>query len=390
MHPRQGMHSSLLTTSLTPALPHRVHLFLAASGPLPVEALKHPIDMRFMVLASDYDGTLAREGRVTDKTLEALGRLRASGRKLVLVTGRHLQDLKEVFPESDLCDRVVAENGGLLYRPASREEKVLAEPPNPRFVNLLQQRGIPFALGRSIVSTWRPHDGEVLRAIQDLGLDLQVIFNKGSVMVLPSTVNKATGLQAALDELGLSPHNVVAVGDAENDHSFLRIAECAVAVADALPALKERADVVLTARNGEGVVDLINRLIADDLVQFQDKPPVHVKTIRSTRDRRRHVRLYAEGDISPGRSFYFRGPESKLNLRAQNLKTFLQLAEGVDDATWIYHLRRGDYSDWFRSMIKDDELADYTASMEQDEAVSPQESRRRIKAAVERRYTAPA
>ena len=48
-----------------------------------------------------------------------------------------------------------------------------------------------------------------------------MIFNKGAVMILPSGVNKATGLAAALEELGLSPHNVVGVGDAENDHAFL-------------------------------------------------------------------------------------------------------------------------------------------------------------------------
>ena len=63
----------------------------------------------------------------------------------------------------------------------------------------------------------------MLEAIRDLGLELQVIFNKGAVMVLPSGVNKATGLDAALDELGLSPHNVVGVGDAENDHAFLAL-----------------------------------------------------------------------------------------------------------------------------------------------------------------------
>ncbi len=227
--------------------------------------------MRFLVLAADYDGTLACDGKVDDKTLDALGRLRASGRKLVLVTGRHLPDLQSVFPKLELFDRVVAENGGLLYRPATREEKPLAEAPDPRFISLLRERDVPVTVGRVIVATWQPHDAEVLSAIRDLGLDLQVIFNKGAVMVLPSGVNKATGLRAALEELGISLHNVVSVGDAENDHSFLRISECAVAVANALPALKERADVVLDAPRGAGVTELIDRLLADDLMQYEPK-----------------------------------------------------------------------------------------------------------------------
>ena len=48
----------------------------------------------------------------------------------------------------------------------------------------------------------------------------------------------------------------------------------------------------------------------------------------------------------------FGGPEGKLNLRAQNLQMFLQLAEGVDEETWMHHLRQGDYSRWFRATSK--------------------------------------
>jgi hypothetical protein len=117
---------------------------------------------------------------------------------------------------------------------------------------------------------------------------------------------------------------------------------------------------------------------------------VPVKAPRSTRERLRHVRQYAEGELSPDQSFYFRGRESKLNLRAQNLKTFLQLAEGVDDETWMFHLRNGDYSTWFETIVKDNELKRQAAEIESDQNISAQESRERIKQAVEARYTAPA
>jgi hypothetical protein len=221
--------------------------------------------MHFLLLAADYDGTLACDGKVDDKTLDALARLKASGRKLVLVTGRHLPDLEQIFPQLELFDRVVAENGALLYQSATGQEKLLAEAAEPRLISLLKQKGIPISVGRVIIATWQPYDTAVLSAIRELGLELQLIFNKGAVMVLPSGVNKATGLRAALDELGISLHNVVAVGDAENDHAFLRISECAVAVANALPSLKEHADVVMDAPRGAGVTELIERLLADDL-----------------------------------------------------------------------------------------------------------------------------
>src|SRR5262249_47740769 len=157
-----------------------------------------------------YDGTLAEDGRVSRETVAALDRIRASGRQLILVTGRKLDDLLEIFCETRLFHRVVAENGAVLYRPTAAEERLLAEPPPERFVAELRQRGVsPLSVGRAIVATWQPHETTVLEVIRDLGLELHVIFNKGAVMVLPSGVNKATGLAAALDELRLSPGNVV-------------------------------------------------------------------------------------------------------------------------------------------------------------------------------------
>jgi hydroxymethylpyrimidine pyrophosphatase-like HAD family hydrolase/energy-coupling factor transporter ATP-binding protein EcfA2 len=571
--------------------------------------------MHFLVLAADYDGTLASDGKVDDSTLHALHKLRASGRKLILVTGRHLPDLCNIFPHLELFDRVIVENGGLLYHPQTREQKLLAEPPDEQFLSLLQKRGVPFSAGRTIVATWKPHEEEVLEAIRDLGLELHVIFNKGAAMVLPSGVNKGTGLAAALQQLQISPHNVVGVGDAENDHAFLKVCECSVAVANALPALKERADVVLSKPRGSGVTELCEQLIARDLADYDsklkrhslrlgeqvdapgepvllnprgasvlvagrsgsgkstavsgmleqlmekeyqfciidpegdydafadalsfgspkeapdaksilralehpdqnvlvnllgvaldDRPaflasllphlqqlrnrtgrphwliideahhllpppwspieaimprvlentilitvhPEHVarpalemveavlgigdsvrtvfhsfaevlqlrtpeyggrnpepgeglawfpksqqaplllKTVRSSRERLRHLRQYAEGELSPQQSFFFRGPESKLNLRAQNLRSFLQLAEGVDDETWMFHLRRGDFSLWFKTIIKDEELAREAAQIERDQNASPQRSREQIREAVDSRYTASA
>jgi HAD superfamily hydrolase (TIGR01484 family) len=186
--------------------------------------------MRYHALACDYDGTVAWDSEVHADTIKALEDVKKSGRKLILATGRELDDLMLVFPRLDLFDRVVAENGALLYRPATKEEKVLAEAPPAEFVERLIVRGVErVSVGRVIVATWTPHEAAVVEVIKDMGLELQIIFNKGAVMVLPSGVNKASGLSAALAELGLSAHNVVGVGDAENDHAFLGLWMFAVA-----------------------------------------------------------------------------------------------------------------------------------------------------------------
>src|SRR6266550_6258698 len=251
--------------------------------------------MRYLALACDYDGTLARHGHVDEPTLAALERLLASGRKLILVTGRELPELLSIFPQINLFERVVAENGALLYRPASREEKTLAEPPPEKFVHALRERGVaPMSVGRVIVATWHPHETVILETIRDLGLELQVIFNKDAVMVLPAGVNKATGLAAALKEIELSPHNTVGVGDAENDHAFLRLCECSAAVDNALPAVKETADVVTRGGHGAGVAELIDELLADDLGEREPRLARH-HILLGTREDNTEVRVIPYG-----------------------------------------------------------------------------------------------
>ena len=230
--------------------------------------------MRYLALAADYDGTLASQGAVAPETLEALRRLAATGRKLILVTGRRIDDLIRVFPEVAIFDRVVAENGPLLYRPRSRETRVLSEPPPAAFVEELRRRGVePLTVGQVFVATEQPNDRIVLEVIHKLALDLQVILNKGAVMVLPASVNKATGLHAALDELALSPPTLVGIGDAENDEAFLAMCGCGVAVANALDSLKARARHVTAGQDGAGVREIIDALISKDLQSLETITP---------------------------------------------------------------------------------------------------------------------
>ena len=207
--------------------------------------------MRYLALCCDYDGTLATHGEAAARHGRSAGAARsprAAG--CVMVTGprarrpaarvpaarpvrvRRRRERRPALPPGDAR----GEDARRARRPRSSSRRC-------------SERGVdPMSVGRVIVATWEPHETVVLEAIRELGLELQVIFNKGAVMVLPAGVNKATGLARALEQLGLSPHNVVGVGDAENDHAFLRSCECAVAVANALPTLKEAADIVTARR----------------------------------------------------------------------------------------------------------------------------------------------
>ena len=223
--------------------------------------------MKFLCLATDYDGTLAQHGDVEDSTVNALKELRETGRKLVLVTGRELHDLRKVCHFTDIFDRIVAENGALLHNPVDESSQVLAPEPPKEFVQRLRACGVcPLSIGLGIVATQEIYSGVVLELIHDMKLPLQAIPNKGALMILPTNVDKATGLRVALSELRLQPKEVVGVGDAENDSVFLAICGYSVAVSNAIPALKKQAHLVTQARNGAGVEELIHKLLANEFV----------------------------------------------------------------------------------------------------------------------------
>jgi hydroxymethylpyrimidine pyrophosphatase-like HAD family hydrolase/GTPase SAR1 family protein len=570
-------------------------------------------------LAVDYDGTIADHGQVAPATFAALARVRESGRKVLLVTGRMLPDLRHVCPEvDDTFDAVVAENGAMLYVPSRREITGLGDGPEQALVAALRRREIPFDLGSAIVATDEIYAEAALAAIRETGVERTLVFNKGALMLLPGGVTKGTGLLAALAMMELSPHNAVAIGDAENDHAFLSVAECAVAVADAIPALRERADYVTRGGAGVGVVEFIDEHVLRDLIQIvprlgrhaltvgrtaegapvqvaahttrllvvgpsgsgkstltgvlverllqtqrsvclidpegdyqtlgeldrvvvlggkadktvpapdelqqllrkpghglvlnlsamsraekvaygtqalaavasvrssnglphwlvideahhlfpadgsaaaevlpagnesvclitlgpRDLAPVARQTVnavaatdlesfrdalatlredgvamenvpsvpagplargqavmawlgrlpRATRFEvakrtvlhRRHIKKYAEGELPPDRSFYFRGADDALKLRAANLTRFCELADGVDERTWRHHLGRGDYSRWLREHIKDTELADEVQQVEAMAARPASETRPAVLDAIRRRYT---
>jgi hypothetical protein len=231
--------------------------------------------MYFSALAADYDGTIAHDGVVDDATYAALKGLKDSGRRLLLVTGREMHDLEQAFPHYGIFDLIVAENGALIYDPATRRERLIASPPPARFIETLREKGVrPLTYGRVIVATRQPYENIVLETIRDLGLELQIILNKGAVMVLPAGINKAAGFLAALHDLALSPQNVVGVGDAENDTAFLEACGCSAAVANALPALKETCDIVLEGARGVGVAELAALMRHDEtrLITRRSRP----------------------------------------------------------------------------------------------------------------------
>lgn len=221
---------------------------------------------RFSVLASDFDGTLATDAWVPLETLAAVAAFRERGGLFVLITGRRVEELLEVFPETlQVADRIVAENGGVLLDPARPPAVTLAAGlPDTIKDDLLAAGVTDFELGEVLVSASRDDEIAVRRAAHHLESrwPCQVVPNKDRVMLLPANVDKGTGLAAAASSLGVSPKDVLAIGDGENDVALLRAAGLGVAVADAVPALQAHADLLTRGQASAGVREAIECLLS--------------------------------------------------------------------------------------------------------------------------------
>jgi phosphoglycolate phosphatase-like HAD superfamily hydrolase len=226
--------------------------------------------MIFKALACDYDGTLATNDQIGETTLAALERARQAGVQLILVTGRTFFELIRVCERLDLFDAVVAENGGVLYFPTTGVMRDLGPPPPPRLLAELDRRGVPFQMGRVVVGTSRAQEPLVREAVASLGVGMEVVYNRAAVMLLPPGVSKGPAVEQTIRALGLSFHDVLALGDAENDLDFFNACGWTACPGNAVTELKDRADWVFPGDDGVAIAAAITGPVLGGLLPVAD------------------------------------------------------------------------------------------------------------------------
>jgi len=214
--------------------------------------------MKFAVLALDYDGTVARDSVLHPDVRAAIAEARARGIVVIIATGRILSDLQIAVGDLNFVDAVVAENGAVLsFR--NGQTRIVGHIPPKVFLEELRRRGVAFKSGQCVVEADASVAPAILATIRELQLPLVILFNRGRLMVLPQAISKGTGLREALNILRLSPHNAIAIGDAENDHDLLAECELAVAVGWGSKMLQAEADEVVHGDGPSAVAAYIRR-----------------------------------------------------------------------------------------------------------------------------------
>jgi hydroxymethylpyrimidine pyrophosphatase-like HAD family hydrolase len=216
--------------------------------------------MRLAALALDYDGTIAQGDTVDVSVRDAIAAARDAGVIVLLVTGRILSELRRVAGDLHFVDGVVAENGAIIHFPANDYTTIVAPPLPPGFHAELTRRGIPAQAGQCLVDLDARDAPRALEVIRSLELPIVLVFNRGRVMAMPQGISKATGLQTMLTTLRLSPRNTVAIGDAENDHELLRLAEVGYAVEWGAASLRAAADLIVNGGGPAAVAPVLRAL----------------------------------------------------------------------------------------------------------------------------------
>jgi hydroxymethylpyrimidine pyrophosphatase-like HAD family hydrolase len=214
------------------------------------------------VLAFDFDGTLAEKGVVPPALQSALERLHTSRHALFLVTGRRFGDA-DLGSFEDSFTGIVWENGAVLQHTATDEAYLPFGHVDPHLVEALEQAGVPLQRGRAIITTDMRYDKTVWQVLRQWGGGAVVVHDRGTVGILPPGAAKGAGLERLLHLCGFSPRNVVSFGNGESDLSLLQLGEIGVAVADAVPRLKEAADLVTDEPGPAGVLDTLQRYWLD-------------------------------------------------------------------------------------------------------------------------------
>jgi hydroxymethylpyrimidine pyrophosphatase-like HAD family hydrolase/CheY-like chemotaxis protein len=227
------------------------------------------------ILACDLDGTLAKDGVVAPETWSLLHQAKISGLTLILATGRVIDSFIDNGPFAEFFEAIVAEDGAVVFFPRKNIVKLPFGRLSSMVVQRLEEMKIPLERGMSIVATRVPHDEAIMKVLQDINVGVTIEYNNGAVMLLPPGATKGTGLSYALQDLGYSPRNLVACGDAENDCSLLELAELAVAVPNAIPKIKALADVVLPQDPedaGTGINMLLRQLLTRRGPEHRQRP----------------------------------------------------------------------------------------------------------------------
>ncbi len=210
-------------------------------------------------VAVDIDGTLADgERSISLEAVAALRQVERSGVPVMLASGNVLPIAFGLSQYLGFKGPVIAENGGIVF--CKQKAWVLGDPTGPRkaYEYLVTKMDAP----RLFTDQWRQTEiglkGEVdfekVKRVLE-GRDVDVQTTGFAVHIMRKGMNKFVGVKKSCELLGITPEDVAAFGDSDNDEMMVRECGFGIAVANALEETKLAASYVAKKEDGDGIVE---------------------------------------------------------------------------------------------------------------------------------------
>ena len=269
--------------------------------------------MNYRLIALDLDGTLNNDQKViSPRTKDALMAAQKAGIRLALASARPSPGLfkeRDILQMQDYQGILMSYNGGRIVDAATAEvlfETSMDMEQTKQVLRFLQTLPVTpilddgvqfyvtdksgykvdyecsnnnmtctevpnladfltFAPVKILMSAKEEEISDIQREIREnLPTTLTVVQTAPFYLeVIPQSINKGQGIRDICAVLGISPEQVIAFGDAENDIPMLRAAGMGVAMGNAPPQVKQAADFVTLSNNDDGISYALERLLSE-------------------------------------------------------------------------------------------------------------------------------
>ncbi|WP_424359130.1 HAD family hydrolase [Methanocella sp. MCL-LM] len=209
------------------------------------------------LVLSDYDRTFTDASlRVEPGLVDAILRLKRKGTLFSIVSGRKFSFMYDLYLGMDgVVDSFIAENGCVGYVNGSKHYIARSDGREDMLADL-RSLSVPYDAGDVIVSVDRAYEQQVDQVLEQHP-NMHVVRNVDSLMILPHSVSKATGIQWLMGVYSLTPTQMACIGDAENDLEMRSLCTLMGAVCNALPAVKKESDYVCRQSFGFGLKEFL-------------------------------------------------------------------------------------------------------------------------------------
>jgi len=262
---------------------------------------------KIKLIAIDQDGTLLNDnGSVSERNIRAVQTAVSRGIQVIIATGKTYASAVPVMAKLGLQAPGVFTQGLVICNAdgSVRYERALDKETAVQLIQFAEDRQLPQCAycGPRILAPYpneyqrllneKYHEppleisGPLLDIIDDIQINKFLISDEITndetrrqlkalvgdnatvtqavpeyIEVLPLGASKGHGVQILLDDLGIQPEEMLAIGDGENDIEMLQMAGVGVAVENGRTAVKAIADYITSDNNHSGVAEAIEKFV---------------------------------------------------------------------------------------------------------------------------------